>query len=201
MVAAAAIVVPVLIAFGVMGRGARPERFDAKVFTVTPVGEGVHLHEVVDIDFGRAQRHGYQRVIPNDFGTPTDVTASSPNASARIDVAQEGTDTRIRLGDPDATTTGRHRYVLDYTLPEAHLGQHSLALDIIGDQETLDTQRFVVILSGFRLSNPTCNVGAVGTVGGCTLTTYRDGYRAIIAPLRAGSGITCLLYTSPSPRD
>jgi hypothetical protein len=190
MVAVAAMVVPVLVAFGVMGRGARPEQFDAKLVVVTPVGEGVHLHEVVDIDFGRQQRHGYQRVIPNDFGTPTDVSASSPNASAQIDVTQEGTDTRIRLGDPNETITGRHRYVLDYTLPDAHLGQHSLALDVIGDQETLATRRFVVILSGFRLGTPTCNVGAVGTVGGCTLQPVGDEYRAEISPLRAGQGIT-----------
>jgi uncharacterized membrane protein YgcG len=190
MVAVAAMVVPVLIAFGVMGRGARPEQFDAKLVVVTPVGEGVHLHEVVDIDFGRQQRHGYQRVIPNDFGTPADVTASSPNASSQIDVTQEGTDTRIRLGDPNETISGRHRYVLDYTLPDAHLGQHSLALDVIGDQETLATRRFVVILSGFRLSDLACNVGAAGTSGGCSLAPYRDGYRAEISPLRAGQGLT-----------
>jgi len=190
MVAAAAIVIPVLVAFGVIGRGARPERFDAKLVVVTPVGEGVHLHEVVDIDFGRAQRHGYQRVIPNDFGVPVDIIASSPNASAKIDVSSEGDNTRIRLGDPNATTTGRHRYVLDYTLPAAHLSDHSLALDIIGDQETLRTERFTVVLSGFRLANPTCNVGVAGTAGGCTLAPYREGYRVVLAPLRAGEGVT-----------
>jgi hypothetical protein len=190
MVAVAAMVVPVFVAFGVMGRGARPEQFDAKLVVVTPVGEGVHLHEVVDIDFGRQQRHGYQRVIPNDFGAPADITASSPNASVQIDVAQEGSDTRIRLGDPNVTITGRHRYVLDYTLPDAHLGTHSLALDVIGDQETLTTRRFVVVLSGFRLDRPTCNVGSAGTTGGCTLQSYRGGYRAEIAPLRPRQGIT-----------
>jgi hypothetical protein len=190
MVAAAAIVVPVLIAFGVMGRGARPERFDAKLVVVTPVGEGLHLHEVVDIDFGRAQRHGYTRLIPNDFGVPVDIAASSPNASAAINVGQEGGKTRIRLGRANETITGRHRYVLDYTLPAAHLGDHSLGLDIIGDEETLRTERFTVVLSGFRLANPTCNVGVAGTAGGCTLAPYRDGYRVVISPLRAGQGIT-----------
>jgi hypothetical protein len=190
MVAVAAMVVPVLIAFGVMGRGARPERVDAKLVVVTPVGEGVHLHEVVDIDFGREHRPGYQRVIPNDFGRPTDIRASSPNASPRLAVTQEGTDTRIRLGDPNETITGRHRYVLDYTLPDAHLGRHSLALDVIGDQETLVTRRFVVILSGFRLADPACNVGSAGSSGGCSLAPYRDGYRAEISPLNPGRGIT-----------
>jgi uncharacterized membrane protein YgcG len=47
-----------------------------------------------------------------------------------------------------------------------------------------------VVLSGFRLANPTCNVGAAGAAGGCTLAAYRDGYRAVISPLRPGEGIT-----------
>ena len=190
MVVIAVLVVPVLVAIGLMGRGTHPERFDSKQIIVTPAGDGVHIHEVVDIDFGNSKRHGYQRIIPNDFGEPTDVTASSPDAPDAVTVENEGFETRIRLGDPTTTIGGRHRYFLDYSLPGAHLSGGSLALDIIGDQETLSTLRFEVVLSGFSLVDPACNVGTFGTAGGCTLVHDASLYRAVLSPLGAGQGIT-----------
>ncbi|HEU4839926.1 MAG TPA: hypothetical protein VFT09_00740, partial [Ilumatobacteraceae bacterium] len=49
----------------------RSERFDAKQVTVTPDGDdGLRIREVVDQDFGRHDRHGYERIVPNDFGVP-----------------------------------------------------------------------------------------------------------------------------------
>ncbi|MCB0981344.1 MAG: hypothetical protein KDB17_11905, partial [Ilumatobacter sp.] len=78
--AAAAAAAPVLVVAGVLGQGVHPERFDAKQVVVAPLGDGVRIREVVDQDFGNHQRHGYERVIPTDFGAATDVTASSPDA-------------------------------------------------------------------------------------------------------------------------
>ena len=77
-----------LAGFRVIGAGDdavfRPEHFDAKQVTVWPDGaDGVRSREVVDIDFGIHERRGYQRIVPNDFGEPTDVSASSATAQAR----------------------------------------------------------------------------------------------------------------------
>ena len=64
----------------------RSEGFDGKQVTVTPTGDdGLRIREVVDQDFGRHDRHGYERIIPNDFGVPTDIEASSPDAPADPD--------------------------------------------------------------------------------------------------------------------
>ena len=60
----------------------RPESFDSKQVTVQPVGDGVRIREVVDIDFGATKRRGYQRIVPNDFGVPEEIVASSPDAIA-----------------------------------------------------------------------------------------------------------------------
>jgi uncharacterized membrane protein YgcG len=185
-----------LALFGIIGGGNRDERFEAKQITVTPGGgDGVRIREVVDQDFGSERRHGYQRIIPNDFGEPTDITASSPNANADISTAavydsHVVASTRIRLGDPNTTYTGQHRYVLTYTLPAANLSSHQLALDIIGTDETLETGRFEVIVSGFTLTDPTCNVGSLDAVGGCTLVPEGSDYRVVFSPLRPGQGIT-----------
>ena len=97
------------------------------------------IREVVDHDFGYARRHGYERIIPNDFGVPQNVSSTSPDANAHVGIdSPEYGFTRIRLGDPDTTYTGQHRYVLYYTLPNAQLSSGVLHLDIIGTDEELD---------------------------------------------------------------
>ena len=179
-----------LAATGVIGREGS-ERFESKVVTVQPFGDdGVRIREVVDEDFGGKNRHGYQRIIPTDFGHPVDIEASSPDANADVDVTTVAAGDRIRLGDPGTTYSGQHRYVLTYTLSDAQLSSGQLALDIIGNEETLETKRFEVVVTGFDLINPQCNVGTSGTSGGCTLTRDGDLYRVVFSPLKAGDGIT-----------
>jgi uncharacterized membrane protein YgcG len=186
--------VALLAGTGIIGRGSLPERFESKVVTVEPIGDdGVRIREVVDQDFGAKDRHGYERIIPTDFGNPTDIEASSPDANADIDVTPVATGDRIRLGDPNNTISGQHRYVLAYTLPDARLSKGELALDIIGDPrkpEELETGRFEVVVAGLDLDNPTCNVGGADAEGGCTLARDGDVYRAVISPLEPGQGIT-----------
>ncbi len=185
-----------LAAVGLIGAGNRDERFDAKQVLIRPIGaDGVRIREVVDQDFGTNERRGYQRIIPNDFGVPTNILASSPDAPDDVSVvALNSFETRIRIGDPDTTITGQHRYVLEYTLPDARISTGELALDVIGTTEELETGRFEVVVTGMELDGPLCNVGSFGASGGCTLA--RDSaadaplYRTVIEPLRSGEGIT-----------
>jgi len=188
------VVGPVLVLAGLMGGGTHEERFDAKQVVVSPIGtDGVRIRETVDEDFGTYDRHGYERVIPNDFGAATDVDASSSTAPDQLSVSDEGFQTRIRIGDPDTTVDGQHRYELSYTLPDAQLSTGQLALDIIGDPqnpEKFETRRFEVVLTGFELANPMCNVGPAGTVGDCELVRDGDLYRVVFEPLSAGHAVT-----------
>ncbi|MBI5088779.1 MAG: DUF2207 domain-containing protein, partial [Actinobacteria bacterium] len=127
----------------------------------------------------------------NDFGVPTEITASSPDAPDEVDAEDRGFETRIRIGRADTTVSGQHRYVLRYTLPEARISTGQLALDVIGTDEALETERFEVVVTGLELRDSLCNVGATGTVGGCNLAPQPDGtYRAVIEPLEPGQGIT-----------
>jgi uncharacterized membrane protein YgcG len=196
VVGLSAVVTPVLVMMGLAGRGDHPERFDAKQVVVTPAGDGVRIREVVDQDFGSEDRHGYERLVPNDFGQPVDIVATSPDAPDAVGVEQEFDTTRndfvtrIRIGDPDVTITGQHRYVLEYTLPEARLSSGQLALDIIGSEEEFETSEFEVVLAGFQLTDTTCNVGPFGTVGGCELQADGGLWRVQFSPLPPGSGIT-----------
>ena len=176
--------------FGVVGEDL-PERFDQKQITVSPAGgEAVRVREVVDQDFGNARdRHGYQRIIPNDFGAPVDVVASSPDAPDQLSVRPSYGETTIRIGDANQNVTGQRRYELAYTYPEARLSTGRLGLDVIGttDEETL---RLEILVTGFELTNLVCSVGDLGDSGGCEFEEVDTGYRAEIAPLAAGRGVT-----------
>jgi uncharacterized membrane protein YgcG len=175
---------------GIIGAGSA--RFDAKQITVRPTGvDGIRVREVVDQDFATDDSHGYRRKIPNDFGVPTEVTASSPDAPDDISVDDDDQfNTEIRIGDPDVTVRGQHRYVLSYTLPDANLSEGELALDIIGTDETLETRRFEIVVTGLELEDPLCNVGDTDASSGCELERDGDVYRAVISPLEPGDGIT-----------
>ena len=181
---------------GLVGAGdeslLRPEHFDAKQVTVWPDGDdGVWIREVVDIDFGLNERRGYQRIIPNDFGVPTDVTAGSPDANAQLDVVQIGGDTRIRLGDPSVVFTDRHRYVLEYRLPVARVTSGRLELDIIGTEETFETQRFEVVLTGFEFDSVECITGTRESLDDCEFGRGElDNHVTVFEPLLPGEGIT-----------
>jgi uncharacterized membrane protein YgcG len=176
--------------FGLVGEH-HPERFEAKQVVIAPAGDdGLLVREVVDQDFGTTDRHGYERLIPNDFGIPEDISASSPDAPDDVSVAQILGQTRVRIGDPNQTVTGQHRYELTYVYPDARLSAGELALDVIGTAETLETGRFEVVVTGLELADPQCNVGSAGTSGGCELTQDGAVYRAVISPLEPGQGIT-----------
>jgi len=169
----------------------RGESFDSKQVTIWPEGtDGVRIREIVDIDFGLNERHGYQRIIPNDFGVPQSVTVVT-EADDSLDVVNLGDETRIRVGDPAVVITGRHRYELEYVLPDAALSSGVLALDVIGNDETFTTDRFEVVLTGFDLATTSCDTGSYGSFGGCELVRNDSGnYVAVIEPLAPHDGIT-----------
>ncbi|MFW2336006.1 DUF2207 family protein [Ilumatobacter sp.] len=187
-----------LAGVGVIGGGAHPERFDAKTVVVRPEGDGVRVTEYVDIDFGTETRRGYERLVPNDFGVPTEVTASSPDADDTVTVDDFGRYTRIRIGRADVTFTGQHRYELDYVLPDARFDELGLGVDIVsppggifpGDRET---GRFEVVVTGFELADTTCDVGDLRVEGGCELVRTQDDppvYRTVFEPLDEDVGLT-----------
>lgn len=189
-----------LAMFGVIGNGDHPERFDAKTVVVQALDEQqLRIVEYVDQDFGDSDRHGYERIVDNSFGAPVDVEASSPDAPDDLSVVDQGDTTRIRIGDPDTTISGQHRYTLAYTYPEARLDELGLALSIVaprggsfpGDQET---ERFEVIVTGMQLENMRCDTGPGGATGGCTLERVPGSeppeYRAVLEPLPEDAGLS-----------
>ena len=179
-----------LAGFGVIGAGSHPERFDSWHVVVVPAGsDGVRITETIDQDFGSNERRGHERFVPNDFGAPIEVVAASPDAPDDLSVVNMGAETRIRIGDPDITITGQHRYTLSYTLPQAQLDRGFLALDLI-DGDQFERDRFEVVIAGFELDEVNCFAGAAGSSDRCEIVERDGTYRSVIAPLEPFDGVT-----------
>ena len=185
----------VLALVGLVGSPSRPERFDAKRYVVMPAGEeypdGIRVDQVIDQDFGTNDRHGFQLNVSNSYGAATEVRAESADAPDALDVVNTGESTRIRIGDPDTTITGQHRYELSYVQPTAGIEAERLELDVIYTGEQFETERFEVVVNGFELDGATCTFGGSEfDQNTCELAPADDGtLRTVIAPLERGDGI------------
>lgn len=182
--------VTALTGFGLIGGGKHDERFDSWQVVVEPAGgDALRITETFDQDFGTNDRHGPLRTIPNDYGTPAQVVASSPDAPDDLQVIDNGSDTEIRIGDPDVEIDGQHRYVLAYTLPFAQLSDGVLALDLLAGDE-FETDRAEVVVRGFELDQPRCFIGAFGSTDECDIRKEGAVYRADLGALPPFTGVT-----------
>jgi uncharacterized membrane protein YgcG len=179
-----------LAAFGVIGDGNPEEKIDSWQTIVEPGGgDALRITETIDWDFGDARHHGIFRQIPNDFGAPVDIEASSPDAPDDLNVTDEGFRTTIKIGDPDTTITGQHRYTLSYTLPDAQVTSGVLNIDIFAPDEFV-RDHFEAVVRGFELDDPRCFVGANGATTECELEHGDGFYKVTIEPLPTFTGIT-----------
>lgn len=173
-VAASILVVALLAALGFIGENRREEKIEQLQVAVTAADEnGVRITETIDYDFGtQTGKHGPQLEVPNDFGVPTDVTADSPDAPHEVFVDPttmfDGTDaTRIRVGDPDVTVSGQHRYTISYVLPSARFAGPDFSLDAVGAASSIPIEDVTVAFSGISLDSPVCSIGSVGSDAPC----------------------------------
>ncbi|MET0903156.1 MAG: DUF2207 domain-containing protein [Acidimicrobiales bacterium] len=159
---------------------------------------GTQVTEAIDYDFGLIPKHGIFRTIP---GLALDSVVTVASATAPDDIAaftpvyvggEPGME--VKVGDPNTTINGRHRYLLDYELPRAVLLDPSdtLAWDAVGTKWTVTIQRAEVhIVAPWELLDATCHVGAEGATGGCELREVEPGHLVTeVEDLDPGEGVT-----------
>src|SRR5262245_37080958 len=129
---------PLLAVLGVVGSpGSAAAQGSEQIHTydvVIAIGDdgALTITETIDYDFGDQQRHGIFRDIPTRFVYEPDPSfdrvyplevasvTGSPGTPVGYEVEDAGGGiTRIRIGDPDQTITGRHTYELVYRVEGA----------------------------------------------------------------------------------
>jgi uncharacterized membrane protein YgcG len=150
--------------------------------------------ERIDYDFGSTPHHGIYRDVPSrlhyddtyDRIYPIHVVsvAATGGASADYTLQDEGGTLRIRIGDPDATITGRHTYTIAYGVDgalNAFPERDELYWNAIGDewQVPIDSAS-VSVTAPAEMQRVACLAGLSGSNGECDRSSVR-GRRASFA--------------------
>lgn len=176
---------------------ATSERINAYTVAMTVQKNGVlQVTETIDYDFGSQARRGIFRDIPLGTQDQPVRSVSVTRNGAKEPTAFENTGDwlRVRIGNPDRTITGVHRYVITYTAahalaaPQDKPGVIALSWDAIGDGWEVPIQRAVVTVNSKRdLKFITCVTGPPEAANKCTRVkagTYQ------VSPLPPGHGVT-----------
>ena len=132
--------------------------------------EGLTVVEVIDYDFGVESRRGIYRDVPDLVDGS--VRVSSPTAPATVRITESFFDHEIRIGNPQITISGRHRYRIQYTLHRDAVVQDGFfSWDAVGLEWTVPIEEATVFVA---LPNPTstnCRAGTPWSSSDCPLTT------------------------------
>jgi hypothetical protein len=189
LVAFAVVLVGVAGAVGALG-GVN-ERVVALWVGAEIAGDGsARVTEVIDYDFGFGDHHGIFRDMPR-LASDAAVSVSSATAPDQFELIDMGTTTRIRIGDPSRTISGRHRYRIQYPLDAVAPGGQ-LAWDAVGTGWPVQLNNVEMhVVAPFVLSNPSCAQGTTGSDQPCDLAQPEPGHLAArIDTLEAGEGAT-----------
>lgn len=167
-------------------------------------GDGtVAVQEEILYDFGAEARHGIFREIPLVTGYPGDEEgeielaniAVTDEAGHSLDVKTEGGGNylKLRIGDPHVTVTGRHLYVIRYTVYGAirHLPTvDELYWNVTGNDwpVAITRSRIEVILPKEFPDNEVtraCYKGPVGSTEGCELDVATGSATGTVSAVRA----------------
>jgi uncharacterized protein (TIGR04222 family) len=153
------------------------------------------ITETIDYDFGSTRHHGIFRTIPtrfpydevNDRIYPINDVSAQSDAPDDVDVSEEGSFTKIRVGDPDVEISGRHTYTLTYRVEgalNAFPDHDELYWNAIGDewQAPIERARVTVTAPG-SIHRVTCFQGYQGSTEPCARSDAR-GETATFSPGR-----------------
>ncbi|MFK0111377.1 DUF2207 domain-containing protein [Streptomyces sp. NPDC091217] len=157
--------------------------------------------EVIDYDFGHSgSTHGIYRDVPDAvFYENVRATMdghkvpyeSGLGDSYRDETGRSSYAERLKVGDPDHTVGGIHRYLIQYTLPDVVKG-HKLAWDAVGTGwrvDRADVEIHVVDAQG--LTGVRCEHGTWDDGKPCTATQSEPGHLVVkLGKLSGREGVT-----------
>ena len=152
--------------------------------------EGLAVVEVIDYDFGVESRRGIYRNVPDLI--EGSVRVSSPTAPDNVRITESFFDHEIRIGNPQITISGRHRYRIQYTLNRDAVVQNGFfSWDAVGLEWTVPIEEATVFVALPEPTGTNCRAGTPWSSTGCSLTTLASGaLRTDLTDLAAGEGAT-----------
>ncbi len=192
---------------------------DQELTSNDPQGQ-LHIVETIDLTFN-SYNHGILRAIPDRYKNHSlqlHVNQIKMETGAIVGYTTYGSNgnTVLKIGDPNNTITGTHRYTIDYTLHNVisfYKDHDELYWDVNGDQWGQPMTSVVVNLklpNGLKQTRqPICFAGAYGSkTTDCTINTEGDSISAqTTRPLTAKEALTYVasfetgFFKKPSPYE
>ena len=186
---------------------------------VQPSGR-LHVVETIDYAFGSVPKHGIFRHIPVRFRLDDEFdrvypisgieVTGSPGTPVGAEVSDEGGSKVVKIGDPERTITGDHRYVIAYDVDGAvnrFEGHDELFWNAVGDEWPVLVERITVTVTApAPIEQVACFAGPEGSLTPCassgargSTASYRHG---LLSPFQALSVVAALPHetvASPGP--
>ena len=146
--------------------------------------------EVIEFDFGPSERRGIFRDVPG-LDPQAEITVDSATAPDQFIVEPYSNETRVRIGDPDVTISGRHRYAIDYPI-DVDQGQDRISWNAVGaDWEVSMDNIEIRMATANDLVDVRCSKGESGTWDGCEAEQPEPGLLVVnVDSLGSFEGIT-----------
>ncbi len=157
--------------------------------------------EVIDYDFGSSARRGILRDIP-DVDPEAPIEVSSPTAPDVLRVTSTFDGVALRIGNPNETVRGRHRYRIAYPIDSLMQSSDRLSWNAVGLDWTVGIDNVTAHLTTpHELTELGCDQGSRGSVGGCSVVQLEPGHLVVNASgLGAGEALT-ISATRRAPLD
>ncbi len=152
----------------------------------------VDVVESIVYDFGNEYRHGIYRDIPIKYTTNSGnkYVADIDNVSVvdekggiiQFTLMREGNNKRIKIGDPNRTIKGKHKYKISYTVHDAitYFDDHDeFYWNITGDKWPVGMDVVTVRVRANTISKATCFVGTFGSNKHCDLISNIDNNKTV----------------------
>lgn len=148
------------------------------------------IAEVIDYDFGPRNRHGMLREIPG-ANPGAGFVVTSPSAPDQVEVTSRRNDVELRIGDPDQTISGRHRYNIAYPLGTLVEGDR-IAWNAVGLSWSHPINNLEAHLTTNReVTDLACHRGSGGERGGCDVVVVSPRHLLVRAEgIDAGEALT-----------